>query len=155
MTRLKDHDRVQNVDESRRTFKSTARWKAVTAAIRAGRPDCALCGLPIRYDLAHPDPLSFSVDHKEGYPVEQQVGKLVWEARRILTSFEGCQAAHLSCNSRDSARRGFPNFIPTQTRAEPEPEPLTPVEYVNQKMGAHDVFYVNERTILSPDWIAA
>ena len=148
-----NHDTVTDAQMARRTFKNTAVWKARVATIRAGHPDCALCQKPIRYDLKKPHPLSFSVDHKPGFRVEDQVGKLVWECRRICTAIEGLRPAHYGCNSADAARRGFPHYIPVERT--PEAEPLEPVVFRNTKTGETETFLVNKRTILSPDWVAA
>lgn len=146
---LKPHDITGTPTEVRNTFKSSSDWKSRCASLKAGHPDCALCGEPIRYDLRKPHPLSFSVDHKPGYRCEEQVGKEAWECKRICTQLEGLQPAHYGCNSADSVRRGFPHYIPASRE---EPDELAPVEYINQRTGEHETFFVNSRTMVGPDW---
>lgn len=57
-----------------------------------GHPACALCGQPIDYTLAYPDPMAFTVDHK----VPRNLGGTDDPAN--------LQAAHFRCNRAKSDR---------------------------------------------------
>lgn len=56
------------------------------AVIKRAKPPCGICGQPIDYALAHPDPLSFVVDH------------IIPLAKGGLDVLENKQAAHRTCN---------------------------------------------------------
>lgn len=55
---------------------------------------CGICGLHIDRNLAHPDPMSASVDH------------IIPLARGGLHAMANVQAAHLNCNVRKGSRHG-------------------------------------------------
>lgn len=136
-------------EDCRKAFKNTAKWKSVRAAVLAdhSRP-CHFCNQLIRYDLKKPHPLSPSVEHWL-HKVEDQVGLQAWEAKQRLTAIEGLAPAHYGCNSR------YKYLQPPNAPPPPEPEPLTPMEFRNTKTGDVETFLVNDRTILSSDWVAA
>lgn len=56
------------------------------ARLKAMQPPCAICGLPINYDLPYTSPWSFTVDH------------IVPISRGGTTTEENVQAAHRKCN---------------------------------------------------------
>src|SRR5690606_34791226 len=60
------------------------------AAIRRGKPPCALCGEDIDYTLPHLDPGQFVIDH------------IVPLAKGGLDELSNIQAAHRLCNRRKS-----------------------------------------------------
>ena len=60
------------------------------AAIRRGRPACALCGEDIDYALRSPHPMSFEVDH------------IIPLARGGSDELDNKQPAHRDCNRRKS-----------------------------------------------------
>lgn len=68
------------------TARNTTTRDRDRAYIRRTRPPCGICGDPIDYTLAHPDPMSYVVDHivplNHGGPDTR----------------ENKQAAHRSCN---------------------------------------------------------
>jgi hypothetical protein len=69
--------------------RSTRRWRQLKAEQRAKRLPCCICGQRIDYTLQHPDPGSFSVQHKRDWHSHPELR----EAPANLDS------AHLGCNS--------------------------------------------------------
>lgn len=63
-----------------------AKFDYYKARIKAMHPPCAICGLPINYELPHTSPWSFTLDH------------IVPIARGGATSEDNVQAAHRKCN---------------------------------------------------------
>lgn len=72
---------------SRNAGRSGSRWRRRVREIRALHLPCWLCGHEIDYDLEHPDPWSFTVDHV--VPLSKGGDPLGWDNLR---------AAHLRCN---------------------------------------------------------
>jgi hypothetical protein len=149
---LRSHDRATTAQEVRACFKSTPQWAESRAALKAGHPPCHICGLEIDYTLQYPHPMSFQADHLDGYRVEQQIGKMKWEIKRICCDLAGLRASHMRCNAKDNRGRGVVWYEPTP-KATPEAEPLVLKEFVNQRTHEHEKFYVNDRTVLGADWI--
>lgn len=76
---------------------TTARWRKITAAQRARRLPCFLCGQPIDYDLHWPHPASFSADHV-----------LPWIKHPELREDPGnVVSAHLRCNQSKGASEHY------------------------------------------------
>jgi len=73
-------------------------YRQARRALRSLRRPCHICGHPIDYTLAAPDPMSFSADHL----VPRSLGGA------LLGPMD---AAHLSCNSRRRNRVGTPRPI--------------------------------------------
>jgi 5-methylcytosine-specific restriction endonuclease McrA len=71
--------------DSAQQEKHRARWRATRAA-------CAICGQPIDYTIAWPDPMSFVVDH------------IIPIAKGGPHTFDNTQPAHAGCNSTKRAR---------------------------------------------------
>ena len=69
------------------------------AIIAKGQPPCALCGMPISYNLKYPDPWSFVVDHKIAL---NQGGQ---------DTLDNKQAAHNTCNRAKSDRTDGGNVL--------------------------------------------
>jgi hypothetical protein len=115
----------------------------------------------MRYDLKAPHPQSPSVDHLPGFEVERMVGHPVWEARIHLCDIDGLAPACYGCNASSGNDHRLANPYRNSsggkdaTRATPEPEPLTPMAFRNITTGDIEVFYVNDRSIVSDDWEAA
>lgn len=65
------------------------RWQRLKANLRMERRPCCLCGQPIDYSLAWPDPGSFSVEHLRPWSLDP--------AGREDPANLG--ASHLGCNS--------------------------------------------------------
>ncbi|QFP94882.1 HNH endonuclease [Mycobacterium phage Marshawn] len=78
--------------------RNTARRERFRRAIKRGKPDCAVCGLPIDYEANHLDPLSFQIDH---------VTPL---ARGGTDTLDNIQACHRRCN-RDKGD-SLPDYSP-------------------------------------------
>jgi 5-methylcytosine-specific restriction endonuclease McrA len=74
----------------RRPDLVTPAYRKARAELRALGLPCWLCGQPIRYDLKHPHPRSFSADH-------------VTPPRHGGQHEGNLRAAHLGCNSRRAA----------------------------------------------------
>jgi hypothetical protein len=157
--KLKVTDIIRTPEEARRSFKNTAKWRSVRAAVLADHlKPCHLCGQLIRFDLKAPHPLSPSVDHLPGFEVERMVGHPVWEARRVLCDIDGLKPAHFGCNSAAGNNHRLANgnrWAVRTTEPTPEPEPLTPKVFRNQRTGEQETFYVNEHSIISAEWHAA
>lgn len=60
--------------------------------IKATKAACHICGGPIDYSLAWPDPMCFVVDH------------VIPLAKQGSDTIENCRAAHATCNSKKRAR---------------------------------------------------
>ena len=54
--------------------------------MKALQPPCALCGLPINYELKHPNPWSFTIDH------------IIPISKGGTTDEGNLQPAHFKCN---------------------------------------------------------
>lgn len=59
------------------------------------QPPCAICGLPIHYELAHPSPWSFTIDH------------IIPISKGGTTDDDNLQPAHLRCNRLKGERTGL------------------------------------------------
>lgn len=59
------------------------------------QPSCAICGLPINYELKHPNPWSFTIDH------------IIPISRGGTTDEDNLQAAHFKCNRLKGERTGL------------------------------------------------
>lgn len=118
--RAADNARViRSVNDARKLCRGDSLgWQSARAAVLHDHSQpCHVCLGAIRWDLKGPHPLSPSVDHLPGHRVEDQLGKTVGEARRILHDIDGMRPSHFGCNARDN--RGAPR-MPT-----PTPEPPT------------------------------
>lgn len=69
------------------------RWRRLVANLRMQRRPCWLCGQPIRYDLAWPDPESFTVDHIKPWSTHPHL-------REDPANLAAC---HLACNQHRGA----------------------------------------------------
>ncbi len=65
------------------------RWRRLHAGVKVRRHPCWLCGQPIDYQLAWPDPASFSVDHQ--HPLSTHP--------HLAEDPANLRASHLGCNS--------------------------------------------------------
>ena len=79
-----------------RYARNGSRRRKLRARLRAMRLPCAICGMPIDYDLPAGDPMSFEVD--EIVPVSLGGSELDWR---------NLQPAHRICNQRKGNRLGF------------------------------------------------
>ncbi|MGW3545884.1 HNH endonuclease [Nocardia niigatensis] len=70
--------------------RSTTTQSRHRAAIRRGKPPCALCGGEIDYSLRTPDPGSFEVDH------------ITPLAKGGTDTLDNCQPSHRWCNRKKS-----------------------------------------------------
>lgn len=77
----------RNRDSKYRRIQNLARRK-----LKAAGAGCSLCGRPIDYSLAYPDPLSFVVDH------------VVPLSRGGSHDMGNLRASHRWCNSKKSDR---------------------------------------------------
>lgn len=68
--------------------RRTHNWRKLVTAIRATRAPCGICGQPIDYTIAWPDPQSFSVDHIVARAI----------APHLAEDITNLQATHLGCN---------------------------------------------------------
>lgn len=80
----------------RRTGRSTTQRDRDRAIIRRAKPACHICGETINYELPHPHPKSFVVDHI--IPVKHGGADRLWNKA----------AAHKDCNERKAARAAAP-----------------------------------------------
>lgn len=72
--------------------KDKSKFEYFKKIIRATCSTCAICGLPINYELKNPHPWSFTVDH------------IVPIAKGGQTSEENLQPAHWKCNRQKGER---------------------------------------------------
>ena len=79
-----------------RYARNGSRRRKLRARLKAMRLPCAICGMPIDYDLPAGDPMSFEVD--EIVPVSMGGSELDWR---------NVQPAHRACNQRKGNRIGF------------------------------------------------
>lgn len=79
-----------------RYARNGSRRRKLRARLRAMRLPCAICGMPIDYDLPAGDPMSFEVD--EIVPVSLGGNELDWS---------NLQPAHRSCNQRKGNKMGY------------------------------------------------
>lgn len=63
--------------------------------MKALQPPCAICGLPINYELKHPNPWSFTIDH------------IIPISRGGTTDEDNLQPAHFKCNRLKGERTGL------------------------------------------------
>lgn len=79
-----------------RYARNGSRRRKLRARLRAMRLPCAICGMPIDYDLPAGDPMSFEVD--EILPVSMGGSELDWA---------NLQPAHRLCNQKKGNKIGF------------------------------------------------
>ena len=87
------------------------------------RPPCAICGLPINYELSHPHPWSFTLDH------------IIPINRGGTTDEDNLQPAHFRCNRLKGTRTGITldevNALRQEQGAPPiRQAPQTPLESI-------------------------
>ncbi len=79
---------------SKNSGRSTSTWRRLKAAQRAKLLPCWLCGQPINYDLAWPDPQSFSADHDKPHSRHPE----------LREDPANLRSTHLLCNQIKGAR---------------------------------------------------
>jgi hypothetical protein len=76
------------------------RWNTLKANQRAKRLPCCVCGQAIDYTLKHPDPGSFSVEHKKSWQ----------DFPHLREDPANLDSAHLGCNSSKGKGQAAPSL---------------------------------------------
>lgn len=78
------------------TGRNTSQRDRDRARLRAAKANCHICGEPINYELAWPDPMCFVADHVKAW------------SRGGADNLTNKRAAHNLCNSKKRARDHAP-----------------------------------------------